>query len=394
MGIQISRQVLVPEHKYTYPGWAILVFVVAFPALGQDVKRHANRPTGKLPLAKTPFNAAAAHQHQKACAEHLGAAVETTNSIGMKFVLIPPGRFLMGSAESAEAVAKKFHTKADNFTDEHPQHSVVITNPFYVGKYEVTVAQFRQFVESRGFATEAELDRQESFGWNDKEDKFEIVSDGRSWFMTSKGKKEETQRTGSPPYTWRNAGWKQKDSHPVVSVSWNDATAFCDWLSRKEGRTYRLPTEAEWEYACRAGTQTRFFNGNDGKKLADVCNAWDLTAKDAMTNYQDLEYMDSRDGHVFSAPVGRFGANGFGLHDMLGNVFEWCQDFYGERYYSESTAKDPKGPVASPYRIARGGGWFNLAWGCRSADRHGFEPMFRSFNLGFRLVLLPPKLQR
>src|SRR5262249_19167843 len=126
-----------------------------------------------------------------------------------------------------------------------------------------------------------------------------------------------------PEYTWRNPGWEQTDRHPVVNVSWNDAVAFCDWLSAKEGKQYRLPTEAEWEYSCRAGTTTRFHSGDDEASLKKVANYWDS-------------------GPGTTRAVGELQANAFGLHDMHGNVWEWCQDWYDKDYYKASPRQDPQ----------------------------------------------------
>ena len=167
-----------------------------------------------------------------------------TNSIGMRLVLIPAGEFMMGSGESPEATAAFFNKiyvtnalKAVIFVDEHPQHRVRITRPFYLGAYHVTRGQFRQFVADTGYKTDAEKGKMPgAFGWNSDKNRYDF-NEKRSW---------------------RNAGFEQTDEHPVVIVSWNDAVAFCKWLSRKEGNAYRLPTEAEWEYACRAGTTTRY----------------------------------------------------------------------------------------------------------------------------------------
>ena len=163
---------------------------------------------------------------------------QITNSIGMKLTLIPAGEFMMGSGESAEATAAFFNKsygedllKADYFKDEHPQHRVRITKPFYLGTYHVTRGQFRQFVKDTGYKTDAEKgEKPGAFGWNP----------------------DKKESDFNEKYSWRNAGFEQTDEHPVVNVSWNDAVAFCKWLSKKEGKTYRLPTEAEWEYACRA----------------------------------------------------------------------------------------------------------------------------------------------
>ena len=212
-----------------------------------------------------------------------------TNSIGMKLTLIPAGTFLMGSPDSD----KNAHD------DEKPQHRVRITRPFYLGVYEVTRGQFRRFVDDSGYQTEAEKDGKGGCGWNEDAKKFEQ----------------------NPRYTWLNPGFEQTDLHPVVNVSWNDAVAFAEWLGRKEGRTYRLPTEAEWEYACRAGTTTLYFPGDDAEALAEVGNVADATARE---KYPDWTYAIAvRDGFVYTAPVGRYRLNAWGLHDMHGNVWEW-----------------------------------------------------------------------
>ena len=139
-----------------------------------------------------------------------------------------------------------------------------ITRPFYLGKYEVTVGQFRRFVDDSGYQTEAEKDGKGGWGWNETANKFEQA----------------------PRYTWREAGFEQTDLHPVVNVSWNDAVAFAEWLGKKEGKTYRLPTEAEWEYACRAGTTTRYFCGDDPEALAEVGNVADATAREKYPDWK------------------------------------------------------------------------------------------------------------
>ena len=158
----------------------------------------------------------------------------------MKLKLIPADEFLMGSPD----------TDKDAKDDEKPQHRVRITRPFYLGVHEVTRGQFRRFVDDSGYQTEAEKDGNGGLGWNEAANKFEQA----------------------PRYTWREPGFEQTDEHPVVNVSWNDAVAFAEWLGKKEGKTYRLPTEAEWEYACRAGTTTRYFCGDDAEALAEVGN--------------------------------------------------------------------------------------------------------------------------
>jgi len=294
------------------------------------------------------------------------SAREISNSIGMKLVLVPAGEFMMGSAESAEDTAGYFHRayaldlKADSFKDEHPAHRVRITRPFYLGAYEVTRGQFRQFVSDSDYKTDAEKDGKGGYGFNASESKWEQ----------------------KPEYTWRNAGFEQADSHPVVNVSWNDAVAFCEWLSRREGKTYRLPTEAEWEYACRAGTTTRYSCGDDAEGLAQVGNVADAAAK---ATFPDWKWtIAARDGYVFTAPVGTFRPNRFGLYDMHGNAWEWCADWYGSEYYAASPANDPTGPDSRDARVLRGGSWDFGPDLVRSAFRYWFAPGSRLDSSGFR----------
>ncbi len=294
---------------------------------------------------------------------------ELTNSIGMKLKLIPAGQFMMGSSESPEKLAevlKEYGAKVEYFEDEHPQHRVRITRPFYLGVYEVTVGQFGKFVEETEYKTDAEKAGEGGFGWNASEKKFE----GRD-----------------PKYSWRETGFAQDDRHPVVNVSWNDATAFCEWLSRKERKTYRLPTEAQWEYACRAGTRTRYYSGNDPSDLKGVANIGDASLKQACSS--ERWTVSWKDGFAFAAPVGRFQPNAFGLHDMHGNVWEWCSDWYAKDYYENSPASDPTGPTTGSYRVDRGGSWQGIPRGCPSATRYRSAPGYGYYGLGFRVALVP-----
>ena len=135
--------------------------------------------------------------------------------------------------------------------------------------------------------------------------------------MPTPGSSSKTRCTG-----WRNSGFEQTDGHPVVNVSWNDAQAFCDWLSRKESKKYCLPTEAQWEYACRGRTQTRFYFGDDEEDLAKYGNVADASARKKFPDWSWTIKAD--DGYVFTAPVGHYQPNGFGLYDMHGNVWQWC----------------------------------------------------------------------
>jgi formylglycine-generating enzyme required for sulfatase activity len=295
-----------------------------------------------------------------------GGKESVTNSIGMKLTLIPAGEFMMGSGESAEDTVAFFNQnygadlKADACKAEHPQHRVRITRPFYLGTYHVTRGQFRQFVEATGYKTDAERDGLGARGYDG--DDFEQ----------------------KPEYTWRNAGFEQTDAHPVVNVSWNDAAAFCQWLSRQEGKSYRLPTEAEWEYACRAGTTTRYSSGDDPETLAQVGNVADATAKEKFPHWTFT--MRATDGYVFTAPVGQFRPNAFGLCDMHGNAWQWCADWYGAEYYATSPSDDPGGPDSGHYRVLRGGSWVNRPSNARSAERGKYVPDSRGNDTGFRVA--------
>jgi formylglycine-generating enzyme required for sulfatase activity len=287
-----------------------------------------------------------------------------TNSIGMKLTLIPAGEFTMGSSPEEIKSWNDWFQQADlksvNITDEGPEHRVRITRPFYMGTYHVTWGQFRKFVATSGYQTEAEKDGKGGSGYD--------------------GEKFEQK----PEFNWRNTGFEQGDEHPVVNVSWNDAVAFCEWLSAKEGKTYRLPTEAEWEYACRAGTTTRYYNGDDEEKLVEVGNVADATLKAKFPNAKNT--INASDGYAFTSPVGKFKPNAFGLYDMHGNAYQWCADWYNRDYYAASPNDDPKGPDTGSSRVSRGGGWFSFAAGCRSARRIWVSPVLRSIYLGFRVA--------
>ena len=170
----------------------------------------------------------------------------------------------------------------------------------------------------------------------------------------------------------------------MVYVTWNDAVAFCKWLSKKEGKTYRLPTEAEWEYACRAGTTTRYYSGDDSESLAKVGNVADATAKAEFPNWTWA--IKASDGYVFTSPVGQFRPNAFGLYDMHGNASQWCADRYGKDYYAESPVDDPAGPVSGRDRVLRGGPWDERPDIARSANREKSRPDLPIDNAGFRVA--------
>ena len=233
------------------------------------------------------------------------------NSIGMKLVEIPAGEFLMGSPESEEY----------RDDDDEQQHRVRLSKSFYLQTTEVTQGQWRAVM-----GTEP---------WKDKS----LVKEG--------------------------------SDYAASYVNWEDATEYCGKLSAKEGRTYRLPTEAEWEYACRCGTTTAYSFGGDASSLKDY--AWfDDNADD----------VDEKYAHQ----VGQKRPNAWGLYDMHGNVWEWCSDWYGEDYYGNSPSVDPSGPSSGSSRVLRGGSWLSSAQLCRSAFRVWNTPSSRNGYYGFRVV--------
>jgi formylglycine-generating enzyme required for sulfatase activity len=169
---------------------------------------------------------------------------------------------------------------------------------------------------------------------------------------------------------------------PVEQVTWMQASEFCVRLSSKTKRAMRLPTEAEWEYACRAGTQTAYVWGDAMHMGQDWCNGPDLAAQ---TRYRDWQVFNFNDGYVTTSPVGVFKPNAFGLYDMHGNVWEWCQDWFTG--YSLTDVTDPHGPRAGSKRVFRGGAWYGNATSCRSANRNGASPESRLWDVGLRVVL-------
>ncbi len=188
-----------------------------------------------------------------------------------------------------------------------------------------------------------------------------------------------------PEYSWRQPGFPQAERHPVVNVTWGDAAALCDWLSRRESRRYRLPTEAEWEYACRAGSRTRWHSGDDAEGLVEVANLFDAACRPLFPQFEKFALAGS-DGFAFTAPVGSFRPNAWGLYDMHGNVWEWCADWYADDYYRHSPLDDPAGPESGELRIRRGGSWHSWPLYVRSAYRNWNAPDTRYVLLGFRVA--------
>ena len=285
------------------------------------------------------------------------------NKVAMNLALIPAGKFLMGSPEG-EDVRRR----------DEAQHGVTLSKPFYMGVHHITVDQFAAFVKESGYKTDAE-----------KEGCSESAEIKNGKLVTGKGKNIKFIPKKMVGASWRNPGFQQKGDHPVVQVSWNDAVAFCGWLSKMSGRAVALPTEAQWEYACRAGTKTAWpwgDNPDDGKGWA---NGADQSLMRILPRNAAITCFNWDDGFVFTSPVGSFKANAFGLFDMIGNAAHWCQDRYGD--YEKGAVTDPTGSATGTNRVVRGGSWNNFQIkNCRSAARYQFAPDHRNDRYGFRVV--------
>ena len=289
--------------------------------------------------------------------EETGLPLEIRHkATGLHLVFIPAGEFMMGSRLTAKQVVDKYGGKEEYFSAEHPSHRVKLTKPFYLGKYEVTVDEFRSFAKAKDYKTEAET--------------------GGGAFVYSDGKWAKKEGT-----SWQSPGFTQTGAHPVTCVSWNDARAFCSWAG------LGVPTEAQWEYACRAGTSTVRYWGDEDKGAAKYANVADESGRRKFSWDPSGIFADEDDGYAETAPVGRFRPNAWGLFDTIGNVLEWCQDWYGSDYYKQSPAADPKGAADGTCRVCRGGSWIYNPRYCRSAHRFRALAWPPVRSLGFRCVL-------
>jgi formylglycine-generating enzyme required for sulfatase activity len=260
-----------------------------------------------------------------------------------EMVVVPKGSFTMGSPPAEKGAS-----------DEGPQHEVRIARPFAVGKYEVTRGEFAAFISES------------------------VRVAGDRCYTDEGGRFEE--RSGR---SFRNPGFVQDDRHPAVCVSFEDATAFAAWLTWKTGKAYRLLSEAEWEYAARAGTATRYHFGQNERDLCTYGNVGDLTAKKKFKHWETIA--NCRDGHVYTAPAGAFRPNAFGLHDMHGNVWEWVQDCGNGSYNGALSDGSAWTTGDCSRRVLRGGSWGDFPWHLRSAVRSRPPPDLRNYNVGFRV---------
>lgn len=316
------------------------------------------------------------------------------NSIGMVLQFLEAGFYERKCGRNHPEYSADFssHASYGGYGDENPPHDVVITKPFLIGQTEVTVGQFRQFVNSTGYETTAERNGKGIIGLHG-----EIEPDRRIYNPLG-------QR---PEFTWKSPGFEQSDDHPVTGVSWDDTQAFCKWLSEKDGATYRLPSEAEWEYACRAGTSTYFSFGNDyTNQFQHYANLADRTLEDAHERVASLQWVlpDVRDGAVYTSEVKSYRPNAWGLYDMHGNVWEWCQDVYNDVYYKRfrATREKPWNCAVDPlnldehtwedgeFRSIRGGAWVLAPIQSRTGTRNQFERTDAACYLGFRVVREAP----
>lgn len=361
-----------PSQKATVPRWAwgiglaVCGLLLSIPLLSNSSPRPTVKPTPVKPttvtqpsssasngvvagpdvaeesftapaLAVAPFSKTAAKRHQREWASFLGTPIERRIGLpggqSLTLTLIPPGEYTRGSGdkEREKFIGWGLPAGLKDLNNEKPAHRVRLTEPFYLSTFEVTHGQFQSFKDATAFDPDA----------------------------------------GTAPAETGN-------DHPVVDVSWNDAAAFCEWSSAESGLEIRLPTDAQWEYACRAGTTTSFYFGENANQFEDY-GRYFSDAKGVMLPRRP-------------DPVGGRLPNAFGLYDMHGNAMEWCADWYNHGYQSDELAINPTGPTTGKTRVRRGGGWSFGREGCRSASRLPGGLGYRNDTVGFR-VAIPINLQ-
>jgi len=294
-----------------------------------------------------------------------------TNSIGMHFIGIPAGSYQRGSnprqlqraRDDFERITGKPFDSAWNrrfLKRETPAHTVQLTQSFYLASTEVTLEQFGLFVGETGYVTAAE---KSGGGWVYQDGRWQVAP-GASWINPFGDKRS----------------FEELADHPVVQVSWHDAAAFIDWLNKKEGiQKYRLPTEAEWEFACRNGGLDQLYSWSGRVPAANVADQ--TSARQFAWPYSFLDYAD---GYAETAPVGSFPGNELGLLDMLGNVWEWCADTFDE--YQPGSHTNPLNDRPGDFKVIRGGSWCQNPLFDRCALRGKYMPANYIDFLGFRVA--------
>lgn len=288
--------------------------------------------------------------------------LELGDNTSLTLVQIPAGKFQMGSPAEEK--------------DRDPsevQHAVSITKPFYMATTPITVAQFSVFAKLSGYRTGAETQPRSVSNFD------YVLEDGKLALRDVPGR------------SWRNTGFAQKPDHPVVNISWYDCHAFCDWLTARTGRPIRLPSEAQFEYAARAGSTTTYpwgDNLDDGKSLANLADA---SQKKLQPNALPLARFGAwDDGFAYTSPVQTYKPNKFGLYDMTGNVWQWCEDKFAD--YSPGPASDPLiTGIRGTRWVMRGGSFLRSPSTARSAARLGPNPGKHFFDYGFRVIVADEK---
>ena len=291
------------------------------------------------------------------------------NNAGPKMVLIQKGEFLMGSPQNEKG----------RYEDEGPQHKVTFRKPFLVAQTPITVAQFREFINATNYQTEAEIKKESN------------------WRNPATGNWE----TAAINWRHNHRGETNGDNYPVLHVTWNDAQAYANWLKQKTGKPYRLPSEAEIEYANRAGTSTTFWWGNDfpEEKVANIKGEFDIPENDKTwyptaterqyayaQGFTPFLFKNYGDGYWGPSPVGSFKSNPFGLYDTTGNVWEWTQDCWNGSYHGAPDDGSAWTTGACKLRVVRGGSYYCFPRHIRSANRWIRQNDYRGMYLGFRVA--------
>jgi formylglycine-generating enzyme required for sulfatase activity len=261
-------------------------------------------------------------------------------------VVLPEASFMMGNSGAV----------ADSLSSETPQHVVTMNSAVASGTTEVTLGEFRVFAEATSL---------ESSGCT-------VLTDGEWNF--------------DPAADWAHPGYPQADTHPVTCVSWNEAAAYSAWLSSRTGVEYRLPSESEWEFFSRAQTRTSHWYAETG---IDACTAANIADRSALREYRGWTTMDCDDGYVYTAPAGQFQANGFGIRDSLGNVFEWVEDCWNPDYAGAPVDGSAWLEGDCSQRVLRGGSWHTQPAFVTASFRNHFAVEHKSSTIGFRVMRNP-----